>query len=109
MATHHHHHSGLFPARPHTGVFWKDHSLSLILIWLMTAQTLYAIWSGHYVWMHELPFEPSGLESNAAWSTDFWVWWSWEYNVSLVADTFGVLIIVLLSKWFREKGSAESS
>lgn len=28
---------------------------------------------------------------------DFWIWSSWEYNVSLVADTFGVILIVLQS------------
>jgi hypothetical protein len=29
--------------------------------------------------------------------------------VSLVADTYGVLLIVLLSKWLREVGSAEDA
>jgi hypothetical protein len=35
------------------------------------------------------------------------MWWGWEYNISVVADTYCVLLIVLLSKWLREVGSAE--
>ena len=42
------------------------------------------------------------------WPSDFWIWWSWEYNVSLLADTFGVILIVLLTKWLYEQGSEES-
>jgi hypothetical protein len=36
------------------------------------------------------------------------VWWGWEYQVSLVADTYGVILVVLLTKWLYERGSAES-
>jgi hypothetical protein len=107
MSDHSHvHSSGLFPVRKHTGVWWRDHSLSIILVVLLVVQTLYAIWSGHHVWLHEQPYGP---EASLAWSLNFWVWWTFHYNISLVADSFGVVLIVLLSKWFREKGSAESN
>jgi hypothetical protein len=36
-------------------------------------------------------------------------WWSYEYQQSLVAETYGVLLIVLPSQWLREVGSAEST
>ena len=96
--------SGLFQKKEPTGVWWRDHSLSLIIAAILIAQTAYALWSGSYVFAREQPFGPRV----GAWSPDFWVWWTWDYNVSLVADTYGVLLIVLLSKWFREVGSAES-
>lgn len=83
----------------------KRHSLSLVLIALMTAQTGHAIWAGAYVFSREQPLG-QGIPT---FGREFWAWWSWEYNISLVADTFGVLLIVMLSKWLYEQGSAESS
>ena len=70
----------------------------------MLIQTVYAVVAGAYVFAPELPLGP-GV---ATWSGGYWMWWTWEYNISLVADTFGVLLIVLLSKWFREVGSNEN-
>lgn len=95
--------SGLFQKKEPTGVWWRDHSLSLVLGSIMAAQTVYALWAGVYVWTREQP-----LGSLPAWGEAFWMWWGWEYNISLVADTFGVLLIVMLSKWLKEVGSAES-
>lgn len=82
----------------------KRHSLSLVLIVLLVLQTVHAIVAGIYVWNREQPLG----DGIAALGREFWIWWSWEYNVSLVADTFGVLLIVVLSKWLYEEGSAES-
>ena len=84
--------------------WFKRHSLSLVLTALLLAQTVHAIFAGVYVWNREQPLG-DGL---AALGREFWIWWSWEYNISLVADTFGVLLIVLLSKWLYEEGSAEN-
>lgn len=84
-------------------VWWRDHSLSLVLGAILAAQTVVAVTTGAYVYAREQPL-PGDV-----WSADWWAWWIWEYNVSLVADTFGVLLIVLLSKWLREVGSAESN
>ena len=81
----------------------KRHSLGLTLAVLLTAQTGHAIWSGAYVFSREEPFGPKV----PTFGREFWVWWSWEYNISLVADTFGVLLIVMLSKWLYEQGSDE--
>ena len=82
----------------------KRHSLSLVLAALLTAQTVHAILAGIYVWNREQPLG----DGITALGREFWIWWSWEYNVSLVADTFGVLLIVVLSKWLYEEGSAEN-
>lgn len=82
----------------------KRHSLGLTLAVLLIAQTSYAIWSGAYVFSREEPLG-SGIPT---FGREFWAWWSWEYNVSLVADTFGVLLIVMLSKWLYEQGSDET-
>lgn len=82
----------------------KRHSLGVTLAVLMTVQTAYAIWAGSFVFSREQPLG----EGIATFSWEFWAWWSWEYNISLVADTFGVLLIVMLSKWLFEQGSAEN-
>jgi len=83
----------------------KQHSLGLTLGIMLTVQTLYAVWSGVYVFSREEPFGP-GVPTLGR---EFWAWWSWEYNISLVADTFGVLLIVMLSKWLYEQDSSEST
>lgn len=75
--------------------WWGKHSLSIVLIVMLVAQTILSLWAGSIV------FQAEGLK------VSFWVWWVHEYNISLVADTFGVLLIVLLSKWLYEKGSSQ--
>lgn len=96
---------GLFPIQKPTGKWWYDHSLSIVLVLLLIAQTTHAIWTGWYVFGNEQPFGKSVTPG----SYGFWMWWTYEYNVSLVADSFGVLLIVILSKWLRERGSSEDS
>lgn len=95
---------GLFPAKRKEGNWLWQHSLGLTLTVLLTLQTAHAIWAGHHVWVQE---SRTHGDKASGWPVDFWIWWSWEYNVSLVADTFGVLLIVMLSKWLYEKGSSE--
>jgi hypothetical protein len=98
--------SSLFEKKEPTGVWWRDHSLSLVIGAILLVQTAYAIWAGGWVFNREQPLGPGPR----AWSDgSFWMWWSWEYNVSIVADTYGVLLIVLLSKWLKEVGSSESN
>ena len=85
------------------GTFWERHSLSLVLAVILFVQTIAAIFAGHHVWSGEQEVHGQPLEMG-----EFWIWWFWEYNISLVADTFGVILIVLLSKRLEEAGSAES-
>lgn len=89
------------------GSFWEKHSLSIVLAAILAAQTTLAIALGHSVWLSDQVGHAQPVAD--AWGSDFWVWWGWEYNVSLVADTFGVILIVLLSKRLYEKDSAESN
>lgn len=96
----------LFPVRkwnsPHHN-WLQRHSLGLTLAVLLITQTGYAIWSGAYVFARVDPF---GSDVKP-FEPEFWIWWSWEYNISLVADTFGVFLIVMLSKWLYEQNSDE--
>jgi len=86
------------------GTFWQRHSLSLVLAAILIAQTGIALWAGQKVWVDEQIVNNQPLDY-----ADFWVWFIWAYNTSLVADTFGVILIVLLSKRLEEQGSAEST
>ena len=97
----------LFPQHKPTGLWWRDHSLSLVLAVILVLQTAYAVWAGHEVWLTEQV--DHGSQGVTGWPGDFWVWWSWEYNISLVADTYGVILIVLLTKWLYEEGSDEGN
>lgn len=98
--------SGLFRTVEPTGVWWKDHSLSLVITAILLAQTAFLVWGGHAEWVTQ----QKDHGANAfGWGGEFWTWWTYEYVVSLVADTYGVLLIVVLSKWLVERGSAESN
>jgi len=86
-----------------SGSFWQRHSLSLVLASILLVQTAAAIAAGHHVWVGEQRAHGQPLEA-----AEFWIWWFWEYNLSIVADTYGVILIVLLSKRLVEEDSAES-
>jgi hypothetical protein len=86
------------------GSFLQRHSLSLVLAAILVVQTGIALWTGHHVWIGEQTTHGDPLDY-----AEFWIWFVWEYNISLVADTFGVILIVLLSKRLEEEGSAEST
>ncbi|KQV26650.1 MULTISPECIES: hypothetical protein [unclassified Microcella] len=86
------------------GSFWQRHSLSIVLAAILVVQTLVAVLAGHHVWVGEQEHAGAPLEAS-----EFWIWFFWEYNISIVADTYGVILIVLLSKRLVEKGSAESN
>jgi hypothetical protein len=79
-----------------TGSFWRRHGLSVVLLSLMAVQTALSLYFGHKVWTAD-PI------------ASFWEWWMYEYQTSLVADVFGAVLLVLLSKRLREVGSAEDS
>lgn len=95
---------GLFPKREPTGAWWRDHSLSLVLVTILVAQTGWVIVAGHSEWISD---QSAHGTPSTGWPWAFWRWWSFEYINSLVADTYGVLLIVLLTKWLYERGSDE--
>ena len=94
----------LFPDHRKDQNWFYRHSLSIVLAVLLAAQTVHAVLAGHWVWIQE---SRTHGDTATGWPSEFWIWWSWEYNVSLVADTFGVILIVMLSKWLYEQGSDE--
>jgi flagellar basal body-associated protein FliL len=96
--------SGLFPEAQRTGVWWRDHSLSLVLAVVLVVQLAMVLGFGwlHYSSTqeaHAQPVEITGYLVEVA---------AFELPLSLVADTYGVLLVVLLTKWLREQGSEES-
>lgn len=88
--------SSYYEGASRTGSFLHKHGLSLALITILVLQTLASLYFGYRVWLVD-PVE------------SFFVWWMYEYNTSLVADVFGAILLVLLSKRLREIGSAEDS
>lgn len=82
----------------------KKHSLSIVLWGLLIGQMV-----GYHFTM--LPDWVSTQKAHGN-STDLWPsywlhYWS-EWFVSILADTYGALLLVILTKYFYEKGSAES-
>lgn len=96
----------LFPPRERTGVWWRDHSLSLVIGTIFVLQTLWVLLNGHAEWVSQQL--DHGTKGPHGWPLEFWQWIGFEYVNSLVADTYGVLLIILATKWFYERGSAES-
>lgn len=79
------------------------HSLSLVLVALLVVQSV-AYWLLEWPdWstQQKVHGQAAGL---AGFAQHYWA----EWMVSVLADTYGALIIVLLSKWFYEQGSKES-
>lgn len=87
----------------HVGDWVRKHSLGLVLLGFLALFTAATLILGQYEYAaeqtaHGQPADPAG----------FWVWWTFEYAMSLVADVFGLVLIVFLTKRLYELGSAES-
>lgn len=83
----------------------KRHSLSLALVGFVLAQLLTTLVTGHRDWVTE---EAAHGKTVSGWPTEFWWHWGYDYATSLAAEPWGVLVIVMLSKWLYEAKSAES-
>jgi hypothetical protein len=81
----------------------RQHSLGLFLVLLFLAFTTTSLVTGWFEFSSEQSDHGQPVEAAA-----FWLWWVFEYTMSLVADVFGLLLIVFATKWLREIGSAES-
>lgn len=99
----------VFPAE---GRRWADHdnwflrhSLSLVLVVILVAQSL----AYHVTLVPDWTSEQATHgESTGLWP-DYWLHYTSEWFVSVLADTYGALLLVLLTKWFYEQGSSESN
>ncbi|QIN94138.1 hypothetical protein PP459_gp095 [Streptomyces phage Wakanda] len=87
------------------GSFWRRHSLSLALLALFLIQSVIVWTSGYSDWAAEQQASKQPVE---IWP-DFVIFYVYEMTVSLVADTYGALLLVLFAKWFYEQGSPESN
>lgn len=83
--------------------FWDDHSLGIVLTVAFVVQLAASAGLGWLNYVsdseaHKQPVETSG----------YWLWFGQAMLISLIADTYGALILVFGTKWWREKYSAES-
>lgn len=87
----------------------KKHGLSLILVSILVLQSVDYFFIGHKNWTEQqrvyakILGEPAKLSYGEYLST-----YRAEMMVSLLADTYGAILLVILTKKFREAGSAES-
>jgi hypothetical protein len=76
----------------------QKHGLSLVLIAvLLVMMAVTAIMA------------PSMFAAEGVQGVSVWKWWVFITVLSLEADAFGAILLVILTKRLRESGSAESS
>lgn len=98
--------NGIFSGKPRfKGKWYKEHSLSLVLAALLIGQSIIYHFTALPDWISSQ--QAHGLPTNM-WP-DYWIHYVSEWSVSVLADTYGALLLVLFSKWFFEQGSSESS
>jgi hypothetical protein len=81
--------------------WWREHSLSLVLIAIFLGQSIFYWFTGLADWRREYP-------NGSLWPGYLTHYFS-EMTVSILADTYGAVLLVLFTKWFWERGSAESN
>lgn len=81
----------------------KRHSLSIALIVVLVIQAIVVIVTGWPQFVSD-----AQMHGESAKLLPFTIWFIYEMTVSIIADTYGALLLVLFSKWFFEKGSSES-
>lgn len=80
------------------------HSLSIVLWIILVVQSIVFHFTRLPEWVGE---QTAHGESTALWP-QYWLHYSSEWFVSVLADTYGALLLVVLTKWLYEQGSAES-
>lgn len=85
--------------------WFARHSLSIVLIVFLVVQSVVF----HYTRLPEWVSEQAAHGEGTGLWPNYWLhYWS-EWFVSILADTYGALLLVVLTKWFYEQGSAESN
>jgi hypothetical protein len=98
-------HRGVLAGQPRFQGSWvREHSLSLVLAALLVVQSLVFHLTELPDWVGE---QQAHGGSTRLWPA-YWLHYSAEWFVSVLADTYGALLLVLLTKWFFEQGSSES-
>lgn len=98
--------TGIFSGNPrYRGSWLKEHGLILALGALLIVQSVIFHFTELPDWVGSQ--QAHGL-STILWP-EYWLHYSAEWFVSVLADTYGALLLVLFSKWFFEQGSSENS
>lgn len=74
----------------------RRHGLSTVLI------TLFLSMVTTTAFMANEMYRAQGIQESPIWR-----WWMFQTILSLEADVFGAILLVVLTKYLREKGSAE--
>jgi hypothetical protein len=86
--------------------FWREHSLTIVLGVVLVAWLAAGTWA---TWTEFRTNETAGLEQHAPFrSRRFAAYYLMQLAMNFVPEVMGLLLIVLLTKWFRERFSAES-
>ena len=83
--------------------WFKRHSLSLALVAVFMVQALIVLVTGYPEYAAE-----AAAHNEEVKTLDFTIWFVYEMTVSIIADTYGALLLVMFAKWFYEEGSPES-
>lgn len=90
--------------------FIKQHSLSLILFTVLLLQSVDYFFVGYRNWKtQEKVYSKILNEEPQINYSEYLDTYRAEMMVSILADTYGAILLVVLTKHFREKGSAESN
>lgn len=98
----------LFPSGTHrwskSERWWVRHSLSIVLVAILIAQSL----AFHFTEVPDWTADQRAHGESAGLWPAYWLHYSAEWFVSVLADTYGALLLVVLTTWFYEEGSSES-
>lgn len=75
---------------------WRRHGLSLTLVTALSAMM------GVTLLLGPAQFRAQGMQGS------YWAWWVFQTLLSLEADVFGALILVVGTRFLWERGSAEA-
>lgn len=82
----------------------KRHSLSLALLAVFVIQAIIVLATGWPQFVSDAQTHGDAVQVGT-----FIIWFVYEMTVSIIADTYGALLLVLFAKWFYEEGSPESN
>lgn len=89
--------------------FLKNHGLSIVLFTILLAQSIDYFFIGHKNWVDQQKVYAKILnEKPDASYGEYLSTYRAEMMVSILADTYGAILLVVLTKKLRETGSKES-
>lgn len=85
--------------------FCRAHSLTLILLLILLLVLGVSTWA---TWHEYRGNEALGPRIHSPFTAAFGYYWLMAVGLNYAAEVMGLITIVLLTKWFRERFSAES-